>query len=297
MSGATTPKQHRVVVVGAGIMGVGIAQVAAQAGHHVDVVDSSAGALETAPARVAQSLERLVRAGRIDAECAAQTQKRLQYTQHLTRAAPDAWLVMEAVVEDLDVKQSLFGELDSRYGSDTILATNTSQFPIGRVGERCRDTSRVIGVHWSNPPPIMAVVEVITADATSPSTLERVLMFLERCDKQPVICRRDVPGFISNRLSTVLFMEAVRLVDQGIATPEEVDLVATKMFGHKMGPLATLDLAGLDTALQVSEALDAHYGGDRFTPAPLLRKLVEEGRHGRKSGSGFFDYTADRPTS
>lgn len=297
MTASTAPDEDPVVVVGAGIMGVGIAQVAAQAGYNVDVVDSSTRALETAPERVAQSLERMVRAGRIDAESAEQTRTRLQYTTDFKSAAPDAWLVMEAVIEDLEVKQSIFAQLDGRYGSDTILATNTSQFQIGRVGERCRNTSRVIGMHWSNPPPIMAVVEVITADATSPSTLDRVLAFLARCGKQPVICRRDVPGFISNRLSTVLFMEAVRLVDQGIATAEEVDQVAMKMFGHKMGPLATLDLAGLDTALQVSEALDAYYGGDRFTPAPLLRMLVEQGRHGRKTGSGFFDYAADRPTS
>lgn len=279
-----------VLVVGAGIMGAGIAQVVAQAGLHVDVVDASPASLESAPDRIDQSLARMVRAGRLEARDAELARQRLRFTSDLQSCSPNPCVAIEAVVEDLGVKQELFAELDRLYEGDTVLATNTSQFPIHLVGQRCQDKSRVIGMHWSNPPPIMPLVEVITAEETSDSTLDRTLQFLDRCGKESVICRRDVPGFISNRLSTVLFMEAVRLVDEGVATAQDVDEVARKMFGHRMGPLATLDLAGLDTALKVSTALDEHYGGDRFSPSRLLRMMVEDGRHGRKAGHGFFDY-------
>ncbi len=279
-----------VTVVGSGLMGSGIAQVSAQAGHDVTVVDTSDEALEGARVRIADSLGRFVRSGKLTEEAAAAVQGRLSFTTELEPAARGADLVIEAIVEDLEPKVALFEQLDRWCPPDVVLATNTSQYRIGLVAQRTARPDRVIGMHWSNPPPLMMLVEIVLGDATSTSVLEATRKFLQSCDRKSVVCRKDVPGFISNRMSTVLFMEAIRLVDEGIADPHEVDDVARLMYGHKMGPLTTLDLAGLDTALRVSRALTEHYGGDRFAPPPTLERLGEEGRFGRKTGAGFYEY-------
>lgn len=271
-------------------MGAGIAQVAALAGYQVALADSTGEALDAARLRIADSLGRMSRRGLIGEEAGIHAQDRLSFHTSLEEVVSGRWLVVEAIVEDLTVKRAVFTELDRLSLPDVVLATNTSQYPIHEVAEPCVHKGRVLGMHWSNPPPLMPLVELIVSEETTARSLELALDFLERCGKESVVCRRDVPGFISNRLSTALFMEAVRLVDEGVATAAEVDLVATKMFGHRMGPLATLDLAGIDTALMVSSALQEAYGGDRFTPPPLLHRLVDEGRFGRKSGSGFFDH-------
>jgi 3-hydroxybutyryl-CoA dehydrogenase len=184
----------------------------------------------------------------------------------------------------------LFAKLGDWCPKDVILATNTSQFRIGQIAEPCKSSERVIGMHWSNPPPLMMLIEIIVSSATSNDVLEATLGFVKSCGRSSVVCRKDVPGFISNRMSTVLFMEAARLVDEGIATPADIDAVARLMYGHKMGPISTLDLAGLDTALLTAKALSEHYGGDRFTPPEALKELVNQGRFGRKTGAGFYDY-------
>ncbi len=280
----------RVLVVGSGLMGSGIAQVAAQAGFTVSLVDSSADALTASRERVADSLARFVGSGKLTPEDEAATIGRIDFTADLEGAARSADLVVEAIVEELEPKQALFARLDEWCGPDVVLGTNTSQFQIGRVGERCERRERVIGMHWSNPPPLMMLVEIILADDTSTSALTATRQYLDQCGRESVVCRKDVPGFISNRMSTVLFMEAARLVDEGVADAAEVDAVARLMYGHRMGPITTLDLAGLDTALLVAIALAEHYGGDRFTPPPLLRQLVVQWRFGRKSGTGFYEY-------
>ena len=184
----------------------------------------------------------------------------------------------------------MFAKLGDWCPKDVVLATNTSQFRIGQIAEPCKSPERVIGMHWSNPPPLMMLVEIIISSATSNDVLEATLGFVKSCDRSSVVCRKDVPGFISNRMSTVLFMEAARLVDEGIATPADIDAVARLMYGHKMGPISTLDLAGLDTALLTATALSEHYGGDRFAPPEALKELVNQGRFGRKTGAGFYDY-------
>lgn len=279
----------RVLVVGAGLMGAGIAQVAASSGFQVDLVDTQQGALDQGRERIVSSLNRLERAGKLrDGADAALA--RIRFGLDLERAARAADLVVEAIVEALEPKQSLFAKLGGWCPEDVILATNTSQFRIGQIAEPCKNPERVIGMHWSNPPPLMMLVEVIVSPATRDDVLEATLDFVKACGRSSVVCRKDVPGFISNRMSTVFFMEAARLVDEGIATPADIDAVARMMYGHKMGPISTLDLAGLDTALYTATALSEHYGGDRFTPPQALRELVERGRFGRKTGAGFYDY-------
>jgi 3-hydroxybutyryl-CoA dehydrogenase len=278
---------ERLLIVGAGLMGSGIAQVAALAGKAVILTDFDP-ALGAAQERIATSFGRLVRRGTLTSEQREAASARVETTTDTEGAACDADLVIEAIIENLQAKQSLFAMLDKVCAPDVVLATNTSQFQIGRIAQPCVHGARVIGMHWSNPPILMRLVEVILSADTSPATLEVAEDFIRSCDREFVVCRKDVPGFISNRLSTVLFMEGARLVDEEIATPAEIDSVARLMFGHRMGPLETLDLAGLDTALAASRALAAHYGGDRFTPPPVLSRLVDEGRLGRKSGSGFY---------
>ncbi|GAA4733989.1 3-hydroxybutyryl-CoA dehydrogenase [Nocardioides endophyticus] len=280
---------RRVLVVGAGQMGGGIAQVAARAGFDVTLVDTTDDALDRGLASIRGSLDRFVRSGHINSEDAARALDRIDTSVDVSSSASGADLVIEAIVEDLGAKQGLFALLDAACSPEVVLATNTSQFQIGRIAESCQHRDRVIGVHFSNPPPLMPLVEVILGALTSPRTLDVVNDFLVTCGRETVLCRKDVPGFISNRLSTALFMEAARLADEEIASPADIDKVARLMYGHKMGPLATLDLAGLDTALKVSTALSEHYGGDRFTPPPILARLVAEGRFGRKTGSGFYE--------
>jgi 3-hydroxybutyryl-CoA dehydrogenase len=280
---------RRVLVVGSGLMGAGIAQVAATAGFQVDLVDAQQGALEQARERIISSLTRLERAGKLK-DAPERILDRLQFGLDLERAARNADLVIEAIIEALEPKQTLFAKLGDWCPGDVVLATNTSQFRIGQIAEPCKSPERVIGMHWSNPPPLMMLVEIIVSPVTADDVLEATLGFVKACDRSSVVCRKDVPGFISNRMSTVLFMEAARLVDEGIATPADIDAVARLMYGHKMGPISTLDLAGLDTAVLTATALAEHYGGDRFTPPEALKDLVKQGKFGRKTGAGFYDY-------
>jgi 3-hydroxybutyryl-CoA dehydrogenase len=280
-----------VMVVGSGLMGSGIAQVAAQAGYRVVLIDNDQAALERAERRIADSLARFVRSSVLTTEAAAAARALVVTEMDIEVGARSADLVIEAIVEDIEPKQRLFAELDEMCAPDVLLATNTSQFQIARVAEKCQRPDRVIGMHWSNPPPLMKLVELIVGPETSTEAVNSAARFLDSVDRRHVVCLKDVPGFISNRMSTVLFMEGARLVDEGIASAEDVDLVARLMYGHKMGPLETLDLGGLDTALKVSTALDDYYGGDRFTPPDLLKQHVAAGRLGRKSGSGFYEET------
>jgi 3-hydroxybutyryl-CoA dehydrogenase len=280
-----------VMVVGSGLMGSGIAQVAAQGGYRVVIVDNDRAALERAEVRIADSLARFVRSSVLTTEEASCARALIVTEMDVEAGARSADLVIEAIVEDIEPKQRLFTDLDAMCAPDVLLATNTSQFQIARVAENCKRPDRVIGMHWSNPPPLMKLVELIVGPDTSSGAVEGAVRFLDSVDRRHVLCLKDVPGFISNRMSTALFMEGARLVDEGIATAEDVDLVARLMFGHKMGPLETLDLGGLDTALKVSTALDDYYGGDRFTPPDLLKQHVAAGRMGRKSGSGFYEET------
>jgi len=278
-----------VLVIGAGLMGSGIAQVVATALHSVTLSDVSPNALDIARDRIADSLRRLVASKRLPEDAPQEVLSRIKFTTDASEPAEAADLVIEAVIEDLEVKQDLFETLDAICPPNVILATNTSQYPIGRVGLRCKTKQRIVGMHWSNPPPLMPLVEIIAADTTADSVLAATLNFVHACGHQTVICRKDVPGFISTRLYQALVLEAMRIVEDGLATAEDVDSVARLMHGHKMGPLAALDFAGLDTALKVSKELSSFYGS-RFNASPMLQSLVDAGHTGRKSGEGFYKY-------
>lgn len=301
-----------VAVVGAGVMGAGIAQVAAAAGYDVTLVDLSRSALDAARAAIAASLARLVRAGAtigtgpaaatLTSARAGALLEGIATTTDLDAAVGRAGLVVEAIVEDLSAKRDLLRRIDRRCPVEAVLASNTSQFPITELAAATAIPGRVIGMHWSNPPPVMRLVELVPGTMTSAGTVDFARRFVERCGHEYVVCRKDSAGFISNRLGLALFAEAGRLVDDGLATPAEIDLVARMMFGHRMGPLETQDMAGLDTVLRGAESMAA-YHGPRFAPARSLRDLVRAGRLGRKTGAGFHDYAApadpapdDRPT-
>jgi 3-hydroxybutyryl-CoA dehydrogenase len=283
------PGGTRVLVVGAGLMGAGIAQAAAMAGYAVEIVDQSETLLESAKARVRDSLERFARRPDYNADHPEIIANRMVWSTDLRVAVSRSDLVIEAVTEDLGVKQSLFRDLAEWTDDSVLLATNTSQFPIGSVAATCVAPERVTGMHWSNPPPIMPLVEIIRGEASDPSAVKAAQAFVRSCGKQVVTCEKDVPGFIANRYSGALFTEAMRLVDEGVASPAEIDAVARLMLGHRMGPVETLDFVGLDTALKGFTTMNAYYGGGRFYPPPVLAALVSQGHYGRKTGSGFYE--------
>jgi 3-hydroxybutyryl-CoA dehydrogenase len=264
----------RVVVVGGGIMGTGIAQVAAASGLDVTVVDVSEAALEKALGRI----ERRDEAARA----------RITATTDL-EAAADADHVIETVVEDLAVKREVLARLDALCREDVILASNTSQFSITALAAATKRPDRVIGSHWFNPPPVMQLIEVIRGAETSDETLRTTLELAGRYGKKTVVCNKDTPGFITSRLIIALGLEAMRIVEEGVASVEDVDEACRLAFNHAMGPLDTMDFSGLDTALHVADAMREQYG-ERFLAPQNLRVLVNGGHLGRKTGRGFRDH-------
>jgi 3-hydroxybutyryl-CoA dehydrogenase len=280
---------EKVVVVGGGTMGNGIAQVVAGAGLEVTIVDVDEGALERARKRIDRSLERFVKSERVSAKEADATRARIATTTNLDAAAKAADHAIETVIEDIDVKTDVLGRLDAACRDDVILASNTSQFPISALAAATSRPDRVIGSHWFNPPPMMDLIEVIRGVATSDETLATTLGLAERYGKRTVVCQKDTPGFITSRLIVTLALEAMRIVEEGIADPDDVDLACVKAFNHAMGPIDTTDYSGLDTTLRVADNMRNTYG-ERFLAPQNLRALVNAGRLGRKSGTGFKSY-------
>ena len=282
-------KIEKVVVVGGGLMGNGISQVVASAGLEVTIVDIDEAALAKAEARIGRSLERLVKAGKLAQEEADATISRIAATTDLESAAAGADHAIETVVEDLGVKQDVLRRLDESCPAGVILASNTSQFSISELAAATSRPDRVIGSHWFNPPPMMDLIEVIRGVETSDATLAATLVLAQRYGKRTVVCQKDTPGFITSRLIIALALEAMRIVEEGIATADDVDLACVKAFNHAMGPLDTMDFSGLDTALHVAENMREQYG-ERFIAPQNLRNLVSGGHLGRKTGRGFGDY-------
>jgi 3-hydroxybutyryl-CoA dehydrogenase len=277
---------ERIAVIGAGLMGHGIAQVFAAVGHRVRITDQSEDVLATVKERIRRNLER---AG-LDLDAL----DRIDLSTTLEEAAADADLVVEAAPEDLELKQELFARL-SRATPNAILASNTSVMSIGLIGRDAEHAERVVGTHFWNPPHLVPLVEVTQAASTSTATVERTMALLAGARKTPVHVKRDVPGFIGNRLQHALWREAVSLVESGVCSAEDVDTVVRSTLGMKLqvlGPLENADLIGLDLTLAIHQYVLPHIDS-RPSPSPLLGALVDRGDLGMKTGRGFRDWTPD----
>lgn len=281
--------QRVLVVGGGGQMGNGIAQVAAQSGLDVTIADVSREALGRGLRRIDRSLERLVRTGALNDGDAAAARARIDTTTDLEAAGADTDHVIESVLEDAEIKRDVFRRLDAVCREDVIFASNTSQFAISRLASATQRPDRVVGTHWFNPPPVMRLIEIVRGLETSDETLARTLKLAARYGKETIVCSKDTQGFVTSRLIMVQVLEAARIVEEGIATVDDVNKACVLAFNHAMGPLDTVDLGGLDTMERASDAM-THNFGDRFRPPQLLRALVNAGHYGRKTGRGFSDY-------
>ncbi|WP_234537014.1 3-hydroxyacyl-CoA dehydrogenase family protein [Streptomyces shenzhenensis] len=296
----TVPAGTPVGIVGAGTMGVGVAQCFAEAGHPVVVVDNDPGMLASGPARLRAGIRTatLVRPGSRQARAGvavSRVESLVTWSAELADLA-DALLVVECAREDEDVKEGILRELDRICGAEAIFASNTSCIPVSRLGSFTARPDRVIGTHFMNPAPLKDAVEVIRAPETSGLTVERTEAFLARLGKHAHVVR-DAPGFVTNRVLMLTLNEAAAVLGEGTADAETVDRIFQDCFGHPMGPLRTADLIGLDTIADSLEVLRRHTGEDRFRPCSLLARLVAEGNVGRKSGSGFYQYSSQHLTA
>jgi 3-hydroxybutyryl-CoA dehydrogenase len=275
-------------VVGSGIMGSGVAEVAAVAGFEVVLRSRSQAGADSMLAGLEKSLNRQVEKGRMEATVAADVQGRVRAVTALDElSACD--LVLESIVEDLAAKKHLFSELDRVCPAETILATNTSTLPVVEMAMETGRPERVCGVHFFNPAPSMALVEIVPAITTSDDTLREACDFVEACGKTAVTVR-DQAGFVVNALLFPYLNNAVKLLDSGVASRDDIDAAMKGGCNFPMGPLELLDLVGLDTSLAILQALYAEFSDPNFAPAPLLRRMVSAERLGRKSGAGFYEY-------
>jgi 3-hydroxybutyryl-CoA dehydrogenase len=281
--------EEKVAVVGAGLMGAGIAQVSALAGLDVVLRDVTDEALRRGVAGIESSLARLAAKGKLAEPDAAAALDRITTTLDLDAAA-DADIVIEAIFEDIDAKRELFAALDELVGPDAVLASNTSAIPITQLAAAAKRPERVVGTHFFSPVPMMALCELVRGYKTSDETLARARAFAEGVGKTCIVVNRDVAGFVTTRLIAALANEAVRLLESGVASAEDIDTACKLGFGHAMGPLATLDLTGVDIMLHATGNIYRDTGDPKFAPPELLQRMASAGDLGRKSGRGFYGY-------
>jgi 3-hydroxybutyryl-CoA dehydrogenase len=273
---------EHVLVIGAGQMGGGIAQVVAASGRRVSLHDAAPGAVDRGLETMRRSLAKLAEKGGPSPDEAL---ARVEPVEDLVPAE----LMIEAVVEDADVKQDVFRRADQTLPPDAILASNTSSIPITSLGAATRRPDRVIGMHFFNPGPVLELVEVVRGRETSDETADSITDLAGELGKTPAVAN-DFPGFVSNRILMPYVNEAVLALAEGVAEAEAIDTIARLGFAHPMGPLALADLIGLDTCVAIMEVLQEGLGDDKYAPAPLLKEYVAQGRLGRKSGQGFYVY-------
>jgi 3-hydroxybutyryl-CoA dehydrogenase len=283
----------KVGVVGCGLMGSGIAQTAATAGFDTIVRDVSEPLLERGRAGMLKSLGRLVERGKITDQQRTEALGRLRFVTELSVLA-DRDIIIEAVTEELELKNGLWRELDGSCPAPTIFASNTSSLTIGSMAEVTSRQDRFVGLHFFNPVPLMPLVEVVRTARTSRETLQRAFAFATALGKEPVSAI-DSPGFIVNLLLVPYLLDAARALQRGAASAGDIDRAMQLGCGHPMGPLSLLDFIGLDTVLRIADIMVEAYGEDRYRAPDLLRRMVAAGDHGRKSGKGFYDYSADPP--
>lgn len=294
---ATTPENTvtpvtELGIVGAGLMGSGMAQVAATVGIHVSLYDSEDGAAERAREKIEQQLSKRVQRDKMTANEAELALNCISPVTELGETA-QGQAVIEAVIELLEVKQRVFAELAEAASNEALLATNTSALPITAIAAHSSGAERIIGMHFFSPVPAMQLVEVVRGHRTSEESVARALGLVDQMSKEAILVSRDDAGFVTSRLMSVFISEAIQLVEAGLSTPAEIDRACELAFGHAMGPFATVDLTGVDVSLRATNSIYQQSGDPRFKPTQTLQRLLAAGDLGRKTGRGFYDYAGE----